>query len=363
MGDGWDRWASAAQPEALIYAPASMEAILLVGGLGTRLRPLTDDLPKPLLPVAGVPLVVHQIVRARDAGVDHVVLATSYRAEDFTEVLGDGSRFGVRIDYAVEEEPLGTGGAIRNAARDLRAGADDPVLVFNGDIVDGHDVRAQVKAHIEARADATLYLTRVDDPRAYGCVPTNARGTVTAFLEKTPEPVSDQINAGCYVFRRPVVDAIPAGRAVSVERETFPGLLDAGRAVLGLVDDAYWRDIGTTESYVQGSADVVLGLVDAPARLGPAGPALVLGGATVGDGTHLVGGTCVGAGCRVGASATMDCSVLMDGVTVGDGAIVRASAIGRGARIGAGAALDRVVVATGVEVGPGQRPEPGSRLG
>ena len=339
-----------------------MEAILLVGGLGTRLRPLTDGLPKPMLPVAGVPLVVHQIVRAREAGVDHIVLATSYRAVVFADALGDGSRLDVRVDYAVEDEPLGTGGAIRNAAAHLRSAEDDPVLVFNGDVIDGHDIRAQVAAHEAAGADATLYLTRVDDARAYGCVPTDAAGRVIAFLEKVPEPVTDQINAGCYVFRRAVVDAMPSGRAVSVERETFPGLLSAGAHVLGVVDRSYWRDLGTPESYVRGSADVVLGLVDAPARPGPAGEVLLLEGADVAADARLSGGTCVGVDAVVGAGAVVDGSVLLDGANVGAGAVVRASAVGRKARIGADAVLDGVIVADGVEVPSGARPEPGARL-
>ena len=332
-----------------------MEAILLVGGLGTRLRPLTDDLPKPMLPVGGVPLVVHQIARAREVGVDHVVLATSYRAEVFADALGEGTDVGVRVDYAVEEEPLGTGGAIRNAACHLSAAAGEPVLVFNGDIVDGHDLPAQLKAHADARADVSLYLTRVDDPRAFGCVPTDGRGMVTAFMEKTLQPVTDQINAGCYVFRRSVIDAIPTGRAVSVERETFPALLAAHAVVVGIVDDAYWRDLGTAKAYVRGSADVVLGRVDAPARPGPAGPALVLAGAVVIGDAHLSGGTSVSAGCRVGAGSTVHGSVLMDGARIGDGAVVRSSAVGRGARIGTGAVVDRAVVAAGAAIGPGER--------
>lgn len=327
-----------------------MEAILLVGGLGTRLRPLTDHVPKPLLPVAGVPLIVHQIARARGAGVDRVVLATSYRAAEFSDALGDGKALGVRIDYAEEEAPLGTGGAIRNAAALFDSGSDDPVLVFNGDIIDGHDIAGQVATHRAANADVTLYLTRVEDARAYGCVPTDSAGRVTAFLEKTPEPVSDQINAGCYVFRRDVIDSIPAGRPVSVERETFPGLLEAGRTVLGVVDDAYWRDLGTPESYVQGSADVVLGRVDAPARPGPAGPALVLGSADVADDAVLSGGSAVSPGCIVGAGATVDGSVLLEGAVVGERAVVRASAIGRGARIGAGVQLEGEVVADGAYI-------------
>ncbi|HEX6576818.1 MAG TPA: NDP-sugar synthase [Jiangellaceae bacterium] len=336
-----------------------MDAILLVGGLGTRLRPLTDELPKPMLPVAGVPLVVHQIARARSAGVDHVVLATSYRAQVFADALGDGSGLGVRIDYAVEEEPLGTGGAIRNAAEYL---GDDPVLVFNGDVIDGHDISAQVRLHLDRRADATLYLTTVDDARAYGCVPTDGTGRVTAFHEKMPEPVSDQINAGCYVLQRAVIDGIPPGRPVSVERETFPGLLADDRLVLGAVDTAYWRDLGTPEAYVQGCADVVLGLVDAPARPGPAGEALVLPGADVSPSAVLCGGTSVGAGCVVGERAHVDGSVVFEGAMIEDDAVVRASAVGHKARVGARAVLDGVIVPDGVEVPADAHPSIGTRF-
>jgi mannose-1-phosphate guanylyltransferase len=257
---------------------------------------------------------------------------------------------------------LGTGGAIRNAATDLWSGPEDAVLVFNGDVIDGHDIRAQIAAHAAAGADATLYLTTVDDARAYGCVPTDDAGRVTAFLEKMPEPMTDQINAGCYVFRRSVIDVIPTGRPVSVERETFPGLLDGGAELLGIVDHAYWRDLGTPESYVQGCADVVLGLVDAPARPGPAGEALVLEGTDVAADAKLTGGTCVGSGAVVGAGAVVEGSVILDGASLGPGAVVRTSAVGRGASVGAGAVLEAVIVADGVDVQAAARPEPGSRL-
>jgi mannose-1-phosphate guanylyltransferase len=339
-----------------------MEAILVVGGPGTRLRPLTDNMPKHLLPVGGVPLLVHQIVRAREAGVEHLVLATGYLAEVFHEVLGDGSGHRVRISYAEEDEPLGTGGAIRNAASLLMAKDDDPVLVFNGDIIDGHDIAGQVAAHQSAAADVTLYLTKVDDARAYGCVPTDESGRVTAFLEKMPEPVSDQINAGCYVFRREVIDEIPTGRAVSVERETFPQLLDAGRLVLGHVDDAYWRDLGTPEAYVQGCADVVLGRVDAPARPGPAGEYFVAPSAKVSARAVLRGGASVEADCVVGDDAVIDGSVLLAGAVVDSGAQVVASVVGRDARVGQGAVLDRVVVGDGAVIAPGARPDVGDRI-
>jgi mannose-1-phosphate guanylyltransferase len=339
-----------------------MEAILLVGGLGTRMRPLTDKLPKPLLPVAGVPLIEHQIVRAREAGVDHVVLATSFRAEAFTDVVGDGARLGVRVSYAEEDEPLGTGGAIGNAATKLGSGPNDPVLVFNGDIIDGHDIAGQVAWHQSEGADVTLYLTTVDDPRPYGCVPTDENGRVVAFHEKMPEPVTNQINAGCYVFRRSVIDEIPVGRPVSVERETFPALLDGGRTLLGHVESVYWRDLGTPDAYVHGSADVVLGLVDAPARPGPAGEFIVSPDADVSPRAILLGGTSIAAGAIVNEDAELDAAVVLDGAVVGVGAVVRSSAIGRGAQVGEGAILDRVVVGDDVKLAAGAKPEVGARL-
>jgi mannose-1-phosphate guanylyltransferase len=339
-----------------------MEAILLVGGLGTRLRPLTDNMPKPLLPVAGAPLIEHQIARAREAGVTHIVLATSFRADAFTDAVGDGARLGVRVSYAEEEEPLGTGGAIRNAAAQLQSGPDDPVLIFNGDIIDGHDIAGQVALHRDGQADVTLYLTRVEDARAYGCVPTDETGRVTAFLEKMPEPVTDQINAGCYVFRRSVIDEIPAGRVVSVERETFPGLLDAGRTLLGHIETAYWRDLGTPDAYVHGSADVVRGLVDAPARPGPAGECLVAPGADVSPRAVLAGGTSVAAGAVISEDAEVDGAVVLEDAVIGVGAVIRDSAIGRRAQIGDSAVLDRVVVGDDVKLAPGTQPEVGARL-
>ena len=166
----------------------------------------------------------------------------------------------------VEDEPLGTGGGIRNVAKHLTA---DDVLVFNGDVLAGTDLTAIVDTHRRTEADVTLHLVRVPDPRAFGCVPTDETGRVLAFLEKTDDPPTDQINAGCYVFRRSVIDSIPEGRPVSVERETFPGLLAAGARVSGHVDDAYWRDMGTPLDLVHGSADLVRGVAPSAALPGP----------------------------------------------------------------------------------------------
>src|SRR3954451_19223422 len=262
---------------------ATSEAVLLVGGRGTRLRPLTVRTPKPMLATAGVPFVHHQLAQLRTVGITHVVLATAYRPEDFRTGLGDGSALGMQIDYVHEEEPLGTGGAIRNVAHLLRSRPDDPVVILNADILSGHDLARQIEAHVDGGADVTLHLTEVTDPRAFGCVPTDASGRVTAFLEKMPDPVTNRINAGCYVFRRSVVDAIPAGRRVSVERETFPELVAGGAVVLGHVDQAYWLDVGTPAAYVRGSRDLVRGVMPSGAVPGPIGDRLVLDGASVAD--------------------------------------------------------------------------------
>jgi mannose-1-phosphate guanylyltransferase len=347
----------------------NLEAILLVGGQGTRLRPLTITTPKPLLHTAGVPFLAHQLARAAASGVTRVLLATFYRAEMFAECLGDGSKFGLQIGYIQEETPLDTGGAIRNAASGLRGGPDDPVVVLNGDVLSGHDLPGQVAAHENAGAAVTLHLVEVDDPARFGCVPTDAAGRVTAFLEKTPHPVTNRINAGCYVFTRRVIDQITAGRKVSVERETFPGLIDAGELVLGYVDTSYWLDVGTPEAFVRGSRDLVLGELPSPALPGPCGEALLLPGAVVAPGAKVTGGTVVGAGCRVGPDTQVDGSVLFDAADIGGGATVRSSAVGRGAQIGDGAVLDGVVigdgarVASGNELARGLRVWPGVELG
>ena len=340
----------------------TLEAIMLVGGKGTRLRPLTLSAPKPLLPTAGVPFLAHQLARAAESGVTHVVLATSYRAEMFTEAFGDGAKFGLSIDYVYESEPLGTGGGIRNAASRLRGRPDDAVVVLNGDVLSAHDVPAQVDLHRKKEAAVTLHLVEVDDPSRYGCVPTDAAGRVTAFLEKTPNPVTNRINAGCYIFRRSVIDQIPAGQVVSVERETFPGLIRAGAVVMGYAESAYWLDVGTPEAFVRGSCDLVLGRMPSPAVPGPCGESLLLAGATVAAGARLSGGTVAGAGSVVGAGTVVHGSVIFDEAIVGAGAVVTGSIVGRGATIADGVVLDGVVIGDGAFVGSGNELARGIRV-
>jgi mannose-1-phosphate guanylyltransferase len=349
-----------------------LEAIMLVGGKGTRLRPLTLSAPKPLLPTAGVPFLAHQLARAAECGVTHVVLATSYRSEMFTEAFGDGAQFGLSIDYEYESEPLGTGGGIRNAAARLHGGPDDPIVVLNGDVLTGHDLPAQVDLHRKTEAAVTLHLVPVDDPSRYGCVPTDAAARVTAFLEKTPNPVTNQINAGCYVFRRSVIDQIPAGQVVSVERETFPGLIEARAVVMGYAEDAYWLDVGTPEAFVRGSSDLVLGELSSTALPGPTGESLVLGDARVAPGARLTGGTTIGQRAVVETGAVVEGSVVFEGATIGAGAVVRNSIVGYGATIAGittlggatvrAAAIDGVVIGDGAYVGPGNELLRGLRL-
>lgn len=342
-----------------------LEAILLVGGQGTRLRPLTIETPKPMLPVAGRPCTEHQIARLRDAGVTRVILGTSYRAEVFADYFGDGSAFGVELVCVTEAQPLGTGGAIRNVLSALQSGPDDPVLILNGDVLSGHDLAAQVAYHRERRADVTLHLINVDDPRPFGLVPTTDDGRVLAFLEKPQRPediVTHQINAGCYTFARRVIDAIPDGRVVSVERETFPELLTANAPVYGWCEDAYWLDLGNPLAYAKGSRDLVTGVAPSPALPGPVGQALLLSGAVV-DATAVVdGGSCIGSDAVVDAGAVVSGSVVMDGARIHAGAHVVDSIVGANAVIGARTSITQTVVSNRAHVGSDNELGVGTRV-
>ena len=328
--------------------PSEVDAVVLVGGQGTRLRPLTLSAPKPMLPTAGLPFLTHLLSRIAEAGVEHVVLGTSYKAGVFESEFGDGSKLGLQIEYVTEAEPLGTGGGIANVASNLR---HDTALVFNGDVLSGADLGALLDCHENNGADVTLHLVRVGDPRAFGCVPTDADGMVTAFLEKTQDPPTDQINAGCYVFRREVIDRMPKGRALSVEREVFPALLSDGLKVCGYVDATYWRDMGTPEDFVRGSADLVRGIAPSPALHGHRGEKLVHDGAAVSPGALLIGGTVVGRGAEIGPGVRLDGAVIFDGARIEAGSVVERSIIGFGVRIGPRALIRDGVIGDGADIG------------
>ncbi|MGX1476820.1 UNVERIFIED_CONTAM: mannose-1-phosphate guanylyltransferase [Streptomyces canus] len=329
------------------------EAIILVGGKGTRLRPLTNHTPKPLLGVAGSSFIRHQIAKLMDAGVGHVVFATSYLASLFEEEFKDFSQ-DLKISYAVEEVPLGTGGAIRNAARLLHGTSPDaPVLILNGDILSGVDLPTLLERHEERAADVTLHLTRVPDPRAFGLVPTDGSGRVLSFLEKpkTPEEcVTDQINAGCYVFRRSVLDAIPADREVSVEQETFPQLVAAGQRVYGHTTEEYWRDLGTPLAFVHGSADLVTGRATSP-LVGPPSEALIHPTALVDPTSRVTGGSTIGPHAVIGPHVVVDRSIIGAGVAVAEDARIHESVVDHDSTIGRASLLREVVVGCHAHIG------------
>ena len=296
-------------------------AILLVGGFGTRLMPLTKNTPKPMLTVAGIPVTEHQIAMAKSAGITEIVLATSYLSEVFIPYFGDGSKWGIKIKYAVEKEPLGTGGAIRNAAQLLDT--DESVVVLNGDVLSSHNLKEQIQQHEARDADVTLHLTQVEDARAFGCVPTDKDGRVTAFLEKMENPVTNQINAGCYVFNPRVISAIPLDAVVSVERETFPQLVASGAKVFGYVENAYWLDIGTPRALLKASIDIVQ----------RTGEFLAMPGSLVDPAAIVTGGSCVGANTTIGAGAHIAGSIIEAGCVIGPHATIINSFVATGANI------------------------------
>jgi mannose-1-phosphate guanylyltransferase len=247
-------------------------------------------------------------------------------------------------------DPLGTGGAIRNVAARLESAPGDPVVILNGDVLSGHDLAAQVAAHRAAAAAVTLHLVHVADPRPFGSVPTAADGRVVAFVEKSPEPVSDQVNAGCYVFDRAVIDAIPADTVVSVERDTFPRLLADGAVVLGHVADCYWLDVGTPAAFVRASADLVRGALQSPLVATP-GEAMVAATATVDATATSAGGSFVDDEAAVGAGSRIDGSIVARGASVGAGCTVLRSVIGPGAAVGDGCVVTDAVVGDDATVG------------
>jgi mannose-1-phosphate guanylyltransferase len=296
-------------------------AILLVGGFGTRLMPLTKNTPKPMLTVAGVPVTEHQLAMAKAAGITEIVLATSYLSEVFIPYFGDGSKWGMKIKYAVEREPLGTGGAIRNAAKLLDL--TESVVILNGDVLSSHNLAEQIRQHEAHDADVTLHLTEVEDARAFGCVPTDSDGRVSAFLEKMENPVTNQINAGCYVFNPRVIATIPLDTVVSVERETFPQLVASGAKVFGYLENAYWLDIGTPRALLKASIDIVK----------RSGDFLAMPGSTIDPTAVITGGSCIGPGTTVGAGTQIDSSIIEAGCVIGANATISDSFVASGATV------------------------------
>jgi mannose-1-phosphate guanylyltransferase len=343
-----------------------MKAVILAGGEGTRLRPLTLTLPKPVVPVVDRPFLTHQLDLLARVGVTEVVFSVAYQPERVRRVFGDGESGGRRIYYAVEETPLGTGGAVRNALPYL----DDTTIVFNGDVLTDVDLPAVIAQHRSSGARATLVLTPVSNPSAYGLVETDDRGRVLRFVEK-PEPsqiTTDTINAGIYVLETSALELMPAGVNYSIERGFFPTLLQRGDLVHGFVHRGYWIDIGTPEKYLQVHRDVVGGRFPVALDGAAQGGGHVHATAQVETGALLVAPFYVGPGCvvragaRVGPDAVLTAnvsveadarvadSVLWEGTRIGEGADVRGALLGTGVRVGA-----RAVVGPGAVLGEGSQ--------
>jgi len=337
-----------------------MQAVILIGGVGSRLRPLTCHEPKPLLPLVNEPFIHYPLKMLRKHGIRDVVLCTSYKAGTFRKVLGNGKALGLNLRFAHEKHPLGTGGALKNGQRLLSNSG--PVLVLNGDILHALDVSAFLKFHRRRKADASIALVRVKDPTLYGLVHTDAAGRVVKFVEKPSwdEVETNTINAGAYILEPKVLDFIPPHVPYSLERSLFPLLLQTNRRFFGYVSKGYWMDIGTIDKYLQAHLDILGGhafgrpaasghslALAAGARLGRHldrnEAALVVGRrAVVEDFARFSGGVCIGEGARVGKGSFLEDCVVLAGAQIKEGVSLKRCVVGQ-----------HCVVETQAQISPG----------
>jgi mannose-1-phosphate guanylyltransferase len=326
-----------------------MQAVVLVGGEGTRLRPLTLQTPKPMVPLFNVPFLERTLIRLREAGITNAILPAGYLPAAITDYFGDGSRIGMQLTYVIEKEPLGTAGAIKNVEEHITG----PFFVLNGDILTSLDLKEMLACHKRFGGAGLLHLITVDNPSAFGCVVTNDKHQVTAFVEK-PAPGTEPtnaINAGTYLLEREVLDLIPAGRAVSIERETFPLIVAGKNPLYAFTTQDYWMDLGKPEQYLSSHRHVLDGKM--PIDLSDsASHAQVLMPSYIGRDVKLAADAVVGPyailgdGCEVAAGATVRDTILWKGVNVGAGAQIDGAIVADNARIGA-----RATIAPGAVIG------------
>jgi mannose-1-phosphate guanylyltransferase len=332
-----------------------MQALILAGGEGTRLRPLTSTMPKPVVPLVDRPFIVFMLEWVAGHGVDDVILACGFMADGVRDVLGDGAALGIRLRYVEEPEPLGTGGALKFAENLLA----ERFFMLNGDVLTDMDLTAQLAEHERVGARATLALIGVDDPSAYGLVRRHDDGSVKEFLEK-PEPHqidTNLVNAGAYILERDVLDEIgPAGTNVSIEREVFPRLV--GRGLHGHAQAGYWLDIGTPGRYLQATYDILSGRVRTASPPQARGAGVVVEAGAVVDGQSVLGANVV-----VGEDAVIERSVVLDGTSVGARTTVRDAIIGPGVEVGADCVIEGdAVIGEAARIGPDSTVGPGARI-
>ncbi len=329
-----------------------LTAVVLAGGEGTRLRPLTNDLPKPVLPVANRPFFEYMLDHLRTASVTRVIMALGYRAQPLIDQFGDGSEYGLLIDYVVEDKPLGTSGAVRALLPELK----ETFLVLNGDCVTEIDIAAMVDQHVERREYATLAVHTVDDPSRYGVVVLDGIGYVSRFIEKPPGPrfPANTVNSGVYVLEPEVFNFIGDGFSM-FEKDLFPSVLMSGVEIGSFPWEGYFMDMGTPQSLLQLNRDILTGA--APSLRPPAKPTTA---PQIHDSAHGEGPVSYGEGVTVGANARIIGPVsLGDGATIGDSAHIEDSVILAGVRIGAGATIRSAIVAQNTVVPDGTAIEPG----
>ncbi|KAB8143339.1 NDP-sugar synthase [Chloroflexia bacterium SDU3-3] len=346
-----------------------MKAVILVGGLGTRLRPLTCNTPKPMIPLVNQPFIEHMLENLRDQGITEAILAVQYLAERFREALGDGSRLGIKVHIVEEPEPRGTAGAVKNVEHML----DGPTFVFNGDVMTDLDLRAMYAFHQERQSKLTIALTPVEDPTAFGLVETNPDGRIRRFLEKPrPEDVTtNMINAGTYIMEPELLRYAPANEFYMFERGLFPTVLEKGDLMFGYPSKAYWTDIGKPQAYIDVHHDILMGKVrygfrgneiadevwaEGEVQIAPTaqihGPVVLGPNVIVKDGAVITGPAVIGANCVIGEQARLEDVVLWDGAEVGEGAEIEWSVIGRGSKVGAKARIsDGAIIGDSCTIG------------
>ncbi len=324
-------------------------AIILVGGEGTRLRPLTLDLPKPMVPVLDRPFLRFQLDLLRNAGITDIALCVAFRPERIRALLGEGEMDGVRLTYVREETPLGTGGAVRNA----EDGLGERVVVMNGDVLADMDLPAILKLHDDTKASATIVLHPVDNPSAYGLVETDPEGRVQRFIEK-PRPdeiTTNRINAGLYVLETRTLSLMPKGVPYSIERGYFPSLIASGERVQAHTHEGYWIDIGTHQKYLQVHLDILSGRFPHPIAAPRRGRGFVADTAVIDPTAVLEGAFYVGPGCQVGPGSRIEDGATLTANVRVLGATVRRSVVWGESEIGEGSVVEGALIGSGVTIG------------